>query len=488
MARLEQGDIVPLLIATPVTVRAPAWRRAGFNLLQLRLARRLVLWVGFPYVFQAATLVVFMALALIGWGLAAPVGVPTKLYAKSNLVTLMIWGLWWPAMVWTAVLLGRAWCTVCPLELVNNISERVARRLHIRQHTLSRWTTAGWLIVGLYAFIQMCVAGASLHRSPHYTSLFLWALLGLAAVTGLLLKDRAFCRGFCPVGLLLGTYGRGGMLAVRAGGTDRCAACDERHCIRNCTRAKLDGRSCPSLLNPPKLNSNRDCLVCGQCIKACQPDNMQLVLRPPFSKHDAREPLASWPVTLFVMLASGFVTSELCSEWPAAQTWFLAVPEWLAHRVASGSATGWIEGVWTLVLVPIVLWSILAAIARFTGQSGNLLHICRRLALPLAVIIAAGHMAKGLAKFAAWAGFLPGALGSPDGVATASAIHAKSVAAPAALLHMHAVAVLSCILVCAGLIFAVREMRLAGNARTLVSAAPLMILALVFGSIIVGWA
>ncbi len=488
MARLEPCDVVPPPIGLPVTTPELESRPAGFNLLRLKPVRRLVRWAGFPYVLQAAMLLVFVTLAVAGWATAAPAGVPAKLYAKSNLVTLLIWGLWWPAMVWAAVLLGRAWCMVCPLELVSNVSEHAARRLRVPRRPLPRWVAAGWLIVGFYALIQMCVAGASLHRNPHYTAIFLGALLGTAALAGLLLRDRAFCRGFCPVGLLLGTYGRGGMLAVRPGGREKCAACDERHCLRNCNRTKLDARSCPSLLNPPRLNSNRDCLVCGQCIKACEPDNMQLVLRPPFSRHDAREPRASWPVTLFVMLVSGFVTSELCSEWPAAQKWFLAAPEWLSHHLAPASAAGWIEGIWTLVIVPFVLWSILVGAARMSGRGGGLFETWRRLALPLAVIVAAGHMAKGLAKFSTWAGFLPHALRSPDGVATAVAIHAKSLATPAPLLPMTAAAVAGCVLIVASFILAVREMRLAGNARTVASAAPLVILALLFASIVVGWA
>ena len=114
----------------------------------------------------------------------------------------LIWGLWWPAMVWAAVLLGRAWCTVCPLELVANVGERASRSLGIKQLVLGKWLRAGFLIVALYALIQMLVAGVHLHRVPAYTSIFLWSLLASALIVGLVFKDRAFCRGFCPVGLL----------------------------------------------------------------------------------------------------------------------------------------------------------------------------------------------------------------------------------------------------------------------------------------------
>jgi polyferredoxin len=268
----------------------------GFDVLRLRGVRALIVWPGFPYVFQTAMLAVFVGLAMIAWGVHAPVGVKAKLFAKTNLATLMIWGVWWPAMVWIAVLFGRVWCTVCPLELVSNVSERIARALTFPQRPLRRWMASGTIIFGLYALIQMLVAGAHINRVPAYTSWFLIGLLTMALVTGLVFKDRAFCRAFCPVGLLLGTYGRSGMLAVRAGSGATCQGCTGQDCIVSCNRTRLDARSCPSLLNPPKLNSNRDCLICGQCIKACKPDNMQLLLRRPFPASDFRESVASWPV------------------------------------------------------------------------------------------------------------------------------------------------------------------------------------------------
>ncbi len=434
---------------------------AGYNLLRLAPIRTLVLWPGFPYVFQVGLLIAFVGLAWLGWNVRAPESAPDKLFAKTHLVTLLIWGLWWPTMVWFAVLFGRAWCMVCPLELVSNLAERLSRRLALPQANLPRWMAAGWVILALYALIQLLVAGAHLHRVPHYTAIFLIGLLAMTLVTGVLIRHRAFCRGFCPVGLLLGTYGRGGMLAVRAGGEEKCAACDERSCLQSCNRTKLDGRSCPSLLNPPKLDTNRDCLVCGQCIKACEPDNMQLVLRPPFSARDAREPLASWPITLFVMLVCGFVTYELCSEWPAAAKTFKFVPNWIAAQVGIGA--GWAKGVWMLFVVPLVVWTLLGLIVRVLGGASSIAAAWRRLALPVVVIIAAGHMAKGLAKVNSWGGYLPGALADPSGAATAAAISGKTAAAPAAFLPMWAVAAVGIALIVAGFMLGMREARMANG-------------------------
>jgi polyferredoxin len=433
----------------------------GLDLLRIRPIAALIRWPGFPYIFQALILVIFLGLIINGWGLSAPAGINDKLYAKTNLTTLVIWGLWWPSMIWAAVLLGRAWCMICPLELVSNVSERVGRWLCIRQRPVRRWLISGVIIVSLYALLQLLVAGAHIHRVPAYTAVFLLGLLILPVVTGLFFKDRAFCRAFCPVGQLLATYGRGGMLAVRAGSGETCGTCTGKDCIMSCNRTRLDARSCPSLLNPPRLNTNRDCLVCGQCIKVCQPDNMKLLLRRPFPTSDVREAVAGWPTTAFVMLVSGFVTWELSAEWVAAEENFLALPHWVSSQAGIASYSGYLNWLWALVLVPLTVWFLLALVLRGLGEQRSTGEIWRRLALPIAVVVSIGHMVKGLLKFNSWAGFLPSALADPVGLNTIRAFANKTATQPATLLPVSVVAIIGIALVITGLLFAVREARLA---------------------------
>jgi hypothetical protein len=115
-------------VSSPTSVPGPGSNSAagraspGINLLYWPPIRALVLSPLFPYVFQVAFLAVFVFLAVFSWQLVPPVGVPDKLYAKSNIVNLLIWGLWWPGMVWAMVLFGRVWCAVCPLELLAQLT------------------------------------------------------------------------------------------------------------------------------------------------------------------------------------------------------------------------------------------------------------------------------------------------------------------------------------------------------------------------------
>ena len=459
----------------------------GLDLLRYRCVLGVVRAAWFPYVFQAVFLLVFVGLAVIGWGHHAPEGVAGKLYAKTNIVNLLIWGLWWPAMVWVAVGFGRVWCAVCPLELVANGTERLGRKIGLRQIVLSRPLRSGVVILIVYGLVQMLVPGVHLHRVPAYTSWFLLVMLTTAAIVGLLVRDRAFCRGFCPVGLLLATYCRGAMLAVRRVSQEACDGCSSRDCTRAARRELLDGRSCPSLLNPAKLNDSSDCLVCGQCIKACGPANMGLFLRRPFHGSDLRQELAPWTLTLFVILVSGFVGYELCSEWAAAKTVFNWVPVTIAKALEVPAYEGWIKGVWMLGVLPAIVWLLLGGLVLLLGGAATLGEAVRRLALPLAVIISAGHMAKGLAKVASWGGYLPLALCDPVGAETALRISHGTLPAPSPIISMTVVWPASALLVLAMILFAIRESRLADPTTHPARIPAILVVGLASLFLVIGW-
>jgi hypothetical protein len=442
----------------------------GFNLLNIRPVRAFVVWRGFPAVFQVLVLALFVALAVIGWGYHTPPGINAKLYAKTNIVNLLIWGLWWPAIVWVTFWLGRAWCIVCPLELVSSQAETVGRKLGLQQKPLGGWLAQGSLVIMFFAFLQLLVPGVQIHRVPHYTSLFLWISLAMAFAVGLFLRDRAFCRGFCPVALLLSAYGRGGILAVRS------ADCSASHT-----------RACLSLLNPIRLNTSKDCLICGDCIKADTTGTMQLLLRAPYPRADAHEPVASWPLTLFVMIVSGFVTYELCGVWKAADPVFAWVPEQVIQALKAGAIAGWIKGLWIVLIVPLLIWLVLGVMALALGAGQSLGDAWRRLALPLAVVVAAGHMAKALEKFSSWAGFLPYALAEPSGVQTATKMNAKLLPQPSALLSPVALAVICLALLTVAIGLALREACLADPEKGRARFIPVLLLGSFYFFLVFGW-
>jgi hypothetical protein len=109
------------------------------------------------------------------------------------------------------------------------------------------------------------------------------------------------------------------------------------------------------------------------------------------------------------------------------------------------------------------------------------------LALPLAVVIAAGHMAKGLAKINSWGGYLPMAVKEPRGTETALAITAGTMDKPASLIPMVVVSVLGLLLIAMMGYYSLRESRVA-DAETHKSRVPLILLAALASAFLVfGW-
>ena len=334
----------------------------------------------------------------------------------------------------------------------------------------------------------MLIAGVHLHRVPAYTAMFLTFLFGTAFITGLFFKNRAYCRGFCTVGLLLNVYGRGGMLAVRPESQQACQGCDEKWCVNTAYDHKLDRRSCPTLLTPNQLNSSKDCLVCTQCIKSCRPNNMQLQLRTPYYSHDMRQTEVSWPILLFIMLLSGFVVYELCTEWSVAKSVFLWPVNMVTAAIGMPEWGGWIKGVWTLMVFPLLLWTVLGSVTMLMKGATGLTDAWRQMTLPMAVVIAAGHMSKGLAKLTSWGGYLPDAIREPSGNETIQALTSSSNLLPSPLLEMGSVSVVGLMLVVIATMYSIREAKLAHAGSYMTQVPAISMLAGLFMVIIFGWA
>lgn len=227
--------------------------------------------------------------------------------------------------------------------------------------------------------------------------------------------------------------------------------------------------------------------LCLQCAKACPSSNMGLFVRRPFPISDMREAIASWPVVLFLMVVSGYVSYELCSEWRAAQAVFLWVPEKTAAALGLSDFVGWIKGLWAVVVVPFILWTILGLPVILLGGAKNLGEAWRRLALPMMVILAAGHMAKGLAKSAQWAGYFPWAWDDSSGVTTAQAIVAGTMDKPGPLLPKAVISTVCLMLLLVMACFALRESRLAEPATHKSRVFSLTVAILASAVLIFGW-
>ncbi len=407
--------------------------RIKFDLLAWKPLRAIVASSLFPVALQVMMLAVMVLLVVNGFGYGPGMGADELMtFRKTNLTTLVVWGLWWPGMIVVALAFGRAWCTICPMELANRLGDAVARKFGWPRARLGKLLRAGWVIVFGYLVLQLLVAGVSMHRVPHYTAVLLLVLLGGALLAGLVFhQPRSFCRAFCPAAALLSVYGRYTPLQLETRDPDLCERCPTKDCIKDENRYRFDKRSCPSQLRPFDRDPSDGCVLCMQCAKVCPYDNIGVGLVSPQAPIRRKALLKPFEAA-FVMLALGFVAHEVIGEVKWLDSIFHLVPLWLSSLVP-GLPFGWFEVLWFLVLFPFVFWAAIAGLSYLTGRRAGLRSLLLAVATGAAPVVAVAHLAKAVAKLSSWGGFLPLSLRDPQGLDTFQRLADQSLSTPTAI-------------------------------------------------------
>ncbi len=410
-----------------------ATKQIRFDILQISFIRKLIRSPAVPLVFQVLTFLLVVILAVIGFRVGTDMPAEDLLtLRKTNLTTLLVWGLWWPAMIIAMVAFGRVWCMVCPLEMLSRLGDALARRLGLPRLTMGKFLRSGWMMLAGYFVLQIGVAFFLLHRLPHATAILLIALASSAFFVGLVFRGpRAFCRGFCPAGAVLSVYARHTPIQLEMIDPDVCATCETKDCIKESNRYRLDARSCPSLLRPFDRTVSDVCVLCLQCAKVCPHDNVGFGLVSADAPIRRRQLLRPFEAA-FVLFAFGFLTHEIVEDVHFGDQIFAFVPEHLAAWL--GVQTAWVEKLWYLGLFQVLFWTVLVAIAYLAGHKGKLGTLLLAAATGAAPVVAVAHVAKATAKLTGWVGYLPGALADPNGMTTFRHFVSHPTDMPAALL------------------------------------------------------
>ncbi|MBF0316505.1 MAG: hypothetical protein HQK50_19570 [Oligoflexia bacterium] len=406
------------------------------NFLLLQPIQSIVMSAAFPIVLQILALSVFFCLAINGLGIGGRMR-PEELMLlrKTNLTTLVVWGIWWPCMIAIALFFGRAWCMICPMELINRVGDAIARKIGWPRAKLGALLRAGWMTVTLYFILQLLVASISIHRVPHFTSIMLLTLLFLALITGFIFSEqRSFCKAFCPSTALISVYGRYTPIQLETCNPSVCSDCRSKDCVSKNNHYRFDKSSCPSLLVPYHRHSSDGCVLCLQCAKICPSQNMGFGIVS--SEAGIRRKTVLKPFeAAFVMIALGFVTHELVGEVPWLEKIFHIIPEQL-NAFVPFITFGLLEAIWFLFLFPLMVWTLVSSISYLAGNRAGLKSIFLFAATGAAPIVAVAHLAKAMAKITSWGGYLPFALQDPKGIQTFHNITNHDIVSPAAIIGL----------------------------------------------------
>ncbi len=195
--------------------------------------------------------------------------------AQGNLVTTLVWSLWWPGLALSFFFFGRAWCAVCPMGVATTIGDRfrgTKRRIPawLKKHDVKIAMAGLFLIV-------LAEEATGMRHSPVLTGVLLLVILTGAIVSGFLYPRRTWCRHMCPLGGIAGVCSTSGLIELRPT-FDVCSA----QCVgHSCFKGDEHVAGCPMFNHVMFVDTNQHCVLCMNCVKSCPNDSPQLNLRLP---------------------------------------------------------------------------------------------------------------------------------------------------------------------------------------------------------------
>ncbi|MEN8231240.1 MAG: cyclic nucleotide-binding domain-containing protein [Thermodesulfobacteriota bacterium] len=270
--------------------KVPITGKNAFNLLSVKFIRNFFQSPFYPIVPQVVVAGMFAFVVILGiWGNPSP---------ESNISLLLVWANWEPLLILSCLLLARIWCSFCPIGFFSNM---------VRKLKMKRWKIPpNYLDVGFFvgavglAIIFWSQAALHMFERPTETAWLLLAMLGSAVAFALLFEGRVWCRYVCPLGQMVATFSRVSIVEVRA----NYNYCSHECTSYDCFTGRDDIPGCSMAKGPFAMDTNQDCVLCGNCMKACRNEAVRFNLRPPgWELWHARS--ADLAMTIFVPLLWG---------------------------------------------------------------------------------------------------------------------------------------------------------------------------------------
>ncbi len=262
---------------------------------------------------------------------------PDQAHIWNNLTRFaqfMFWGIWWPFVILSIMVLGRVWCGVlCPEGALTEWASRYGLGRGI-----PRWMKwGGWPFV---AFVLTTVFGqmTSVYEYPKPALLILGGSTIGAIAVGLIWgrEKRVWCRHLCPVSGVFGLLAKVAPIHFKV---DQ-SAWDAAPAGHRTSRQHVV--NCAPLINIRRMESASACHMCGRC--AGERNAVQLALRSPNAEitggcTEKVEKTDHWSAYLLVFGMLGVALGAF--QW-SASPWFVAVKQ---------AAAGWLvdhEIMWPL--------------------------------------------------------------------------------------------------------------------------------------------
>lgn len=265
--------------------------------IELNAMTRLLSARGYPGLFQLVGLITFALIIFFSF-----MGNP---HGELNFATVFTWRLWWALLPLSLFLFGKLWCAICPLATLGDLAQKISPLKRVLPRFLRE--QGAWIMTGLFVALSWAHAVFDIHNTPWMTGVVFIALALGAIGLAVRYEHRAFCRFVCPVGLMSGLYAMLSPLGLRANASTCRSGCANQSC-----RAAAN---CKLYEYPRTMDSNRYCVLCGDCVSSCPHDSPGIILRAPTREiAEIRKP--QFGEAVFATLLLGLIFVEIIRMTP----------------------------------------------------------------------------------------------------------------------------------------------------------------------------
>lgn len=233
------------------------------NLLDIPWLRSFLKSAWFQPVFQIPVLLIFLII------IAA--GLFDIQQGDRNIATLLMWTIWWAAIIFTFVLVGRIWCMMCPFGAIQDWIGRLISMNKDFPKPMRNVYLSSLIFFGLTWWDSY----SGIVNMPALTAFLLIGFFAVAIGMAVVFKGRAFCRYVCPIGGLISIYSMFSPIELR----NKCLDVCRGHKVKECIKGTETSRPCPMFVTPMTLDRNNYCNFCSECIKSCSQDNIVIRTR-----------------------------------------------------------------------------------------------------------------------------------------------------------------------------------------------------------------
>lgn len=226
-----------------------------------------------------------------------------------NIATILMWTIWWAAIIFTFVFVGRVWCMMCPFGAVQ---DWIGRLFGLSKNFPKAFRNI-WLSSFIFFGLTWWDSYSGIVNKPALTSYLLIGFFIAAVGMAVTFKGRSFCRYVCPIGGLIGLYSMFSPVELR----NKCLEVCRGHEVKECIKGAGNGLPCPMFVTPMTLDRNNYCNFCSECIKSCSQDNIVVRVRN-FAKDlwvSARGYMDEAYLAMVLVGLSIVVTGEMVKPW-----------------------------------------------------------------------------------------------------------------------------------------------------------------------------